>query len=104
MTNKDNHFGSLGTGELRPGATPRRYEPKEGVKNLNERIHKESKQMDSHNNLPFSFRKPHKPKGRPSLVQCVNCGEVTYGSTATVGIICKKCNKFSSVSEVVYED
>ncbi len=96
----DNHFGSLGTGELRPGATPRRWEPEGGVKKLNQRIHKESKFADSHKNLPFSFRKPPKAKGRSSIVQCDNCGAFTHGTTMTVGIICKQCNKFSSVSEV----
>lgn len=96
----DKHFGSLGTAELRPGATPRRWEPEGGTNKLNQRIHKESKFADSHKNLPFSFRKPHKAVGGPSLVKCDNCGAVTYGTTKTVGIICKQCNKFSSVSGV----
>jgi hypothetical protein len=96
----DNHFGSLGTAELRPGVTPRRWEPEGGTHKLNQRIHKESKFADSHKKLPFSFRKPVKAKGRSSLIQCDNCGAVTCGTTMTVGIICKQCNKFSSVSEV----
>jgi len=100
----DNHFGSLGTGELRPGATPRRWEPDGGVTSLNNRIHKESKFADTHKKLPFSFRKPLKAKGSRSLIQCDNCGAITIGTTITVGIICKKCNKFSSTSEVLFED
>ena len=100
MSNKYT-FDDLGVGELRPGANPRRWEPEGGVNKLNERIHKESKFADSHKNLPFSFRKPYKSVGRNSLVQCTNCGAVSLGSTATVGIICKKCNKFVKVKEVV---
>jgi formylmethanofuran dehydrogenase subunit E len=100
MSKVDNHFGSLGTAELRPGVTKRRWEPEGGVNKLNQRIHKESKFADSHKNLPFSFSKPVKVRGRTSLVKCDNCGAVTYGTNTTVGIICKHCNKFSSVSEV----
>lgn len=93
-------FDDAGIGELRPGVTPRRWEPEGGVGKLNERIHRESKQIDTHKNLPFSFRKPYKPLGRNSIVQCDNCGSITHGTSATVGIICKKCSKFSTVTEV----
>lgn len=100
MSNDKHTFDGMGIGELRPGVTPRRYEPEGGVGKLNERIHRESKFADTHKNLPFSFRKPYKPVGRASAVQCDNCGNITYGTSATVGIICKKCNKFSTVTEV----
>lgn len=103
MSKVDNHFGSLGVGELRPGVTPRRWEPEQGVRKLNERIHKESKFADDNKKLPFTFSKPSKPIARSTLVQCNNCGSITSGTTATVGIICKHCNKFSSVTEVIYE-
>jgi len=93
-------FDDAGIGELRPGATGRRWEPEGGVGKLNARIHKESKYADEHKNLPFSFRKPQKAIGRNSVIQCNNCGSITHGTTATVGIICKKCNKFSTVTEV----
>jgi len=96
----NNTFSDLGIGELRPGVTPRRWEPEGGVQKLNQRIHKESKFADDHKNLPFSFRKPHKPHGRPQLIKCDNCGNISYGTTATVGVICKSCKKFSTVSEV----
>ena len=85
---------------LEPGTTPRRYEPEGGVNRLNSRIHKESKYMDSHGNLPFSFRKPLKPKGRNAYVMCDNCGHVIYASSITVGMICRSCNEYSSVTEV----
>lgn len=86
--------------ELSPGSTPRRYEPASGVAKHNARIHKESKYADTHKNLPFSFRKPPKPIGRNAYVQCDNCGKVFPASTATVGVICKSCGKFSTVTEV----
>jgi len=88
--------------ELPPGS-PRRFEPEEGVRKLNERIHKESKTADDWKNLPFSFRKPLKPMGRSMAVSCDNCGHVTYGTTATVGMICKSCNEFSTVTEVQFD-
>jgi ribosomal protein S27E len=84
---------------LDPGS-PRRFEPTLGLKKHNERIHKESKQATDYKNLPFSFRKPPKPKGRHAYLQCDNCGHITTGSTATVGIICNNCKKFSTVTEV----
>lgn len=90
--------------ELPPGTTPRRYEPEIGVHKHNERIHRESKYADSHKNLPFSFRKPPKPMGRNTYIQCNNCGNISLGSTATVGIICSSCNKFSAVTEVNIDD
>lgn len=85
---------------LSPGSMGRRYEPKEGVKAHNERIHRESKYVDDHKNLPFTFTKPNKSKGRGILVACDNCSNVTYGTTATVGIVCRACGKFSKVHEV----
>jgi hypothetical protein len=85
---------------LPAGATPRRYEPEAGIRKHNERIHRESKYADDHKNLPFSFRKPYKPKGCSAYIQCDNCGHVTSGTSATVGIICNECGKFSSVTEV----
>lgn len=86
--------------ELTPGATPRRYDPAGGLKRHRERIHRESKQADDWKNLPFTFSKPSKPKGRHAYVQCDNCGYITSGSSATVGMICPECHKFSSVTEV----
>lgn len=90
--------------KLTPGSTPRRYEPVGGLKKHNERIHRESKQADDWKNLPFTFRKPPKPRGRSTYVKCDNCGYITSGTTATVGIVCPECKKFSSVSEVVDDE
>lgn len=86
--------------ELPPGSTSRRYEPEGGLKRHNERIHRESKYTDDNKNLPFSFRKPLKPKGNSTYVRCDNCGHIISATTATVGIICNECKKFSSVTEV----
>jgi len=96
----DNHFGSLGVGELRPGVTKRRWEPEEGISKLNKRIHKESKFADDHKNLPFSFKKPQKSLPRTTAVSCDNCGNIVYGTRITVGVVCRSCGKFSTVSEV----
>ena len=85
---------------LEPGVTPRRYEPEGGVNKLRERIHRESKQVDSHSNLPFSFRKPLKPMGRNAYVMCDKCSHVIYASSITVGMICRSCGEYSSVTEV----
>lgn len=89
--------------ELSPGTTPRRYEPIGGVNAHNARIHRESKITDG-KNLDFNFRKPAKALGRSAAVQCDNCGLVIAGTTATAGIICPKCKKFSTVTEVVGDE
>jgi hypothetical protein len=86
--------------ELTPGSSPRRYEPKGGLKKYREKIHKESKYADNYKNLPFSFRKPPKPVGRPSNFVCDSCGHVISGTKSTVGVICSACGKFSTVTEV----
>ena len=87
---------------LSPGS-PRRYEPNAGIRKHNERIHKESKAADNFKNLPFSFRKPPKPKGGSAYLKCNNCGHITNGTTVTVGIICDNCKKFSLVTEVEFD-
>lgn len=84
---------------LDPGS-PRRFEPALGLKKHNERIHKESKHATEYKNLPFSFRKPPKPKGRNAYLKCDNCGHIISGFTTTVGVICNNCKKFSTVTEV----
>jgi hypothetical protein len=96
------HVKQTPLGELSPGSTPRRYEPKGGVAKHNARIHKESKQLDG-KNLDFTFSKPWKPKGPSAVLACDNCGYHVSGTTVTVGVICPECKKFSSVSEVTGE-
>jgi len=59
----------------------------------------ESKISDS-KNLEFSFNKPSKPVGRSAYIQCDNCGYITSATTATAGIICPECRKFSTVTGV----
>lgn len=85
--------------ELSPGSVGRRYEPAIGTKKHNERIHRESKASDG-KNLQFDFRKPPKPVGRSAYVKCNNCGYILSATTATCGIICPECKKFSTVTEV----
>lgn len=88
------------TQELSPGTVGRRYEPTLGTAKHNERIHRESRRVDHYKNLPYTFSKPSRPKGRLILIECNNCGNITSGTTVTVGIICKECGKFSTVTEV----
>jgi hypothetical protein len=90
--------------ELSPGSTPRRWVPEGGEEKHRHRIHKESKYADEHKNLPFSFRKPPKPRGRSIYVKCDNCGYIMSANTATVGIICPDCKKFSSVTRLEDND
>ena len=85
--------------ELSPGQG-RRVEPEGGVEKHNKRIHKESKFARENKNLPFSFRKPPKPLGASIVLKCENCGTYINGTTATVGVVCKGCGKFSKVIEV----
>lgn len=87
-------------GELTPGSTPRRYEPRGGIQKHNERIHRESKYADTHKNLPFSFSKPPKSSSRSKYVECDNCKYITSVSVNTVGMVCPECKKYSSVTEV----
>ena len=87
-----------------PAGSPRRYEPDTGVRKHNERIHRESKYADDWKNLPFSFKKARKPFGGSVVLRCDNCGHITTGTTATVGIICDACKKFSSVTEITEND
>lgn len=98
-----NTFGTLdGCGELRPGVVGRRYDPVGGISKHKARIDSASKEADN-KNLPFSFRKPFKPKGRSTYIKCDSCGYISIGTTATVGKICLECKKYSSVSEVNFD-
>lgn len=82
--------------ELSPGSTKPRYEPEAGWRKHRERIHKESKHMDHHKDLPFTFSKPKKNK-RCVPVECKNCGHVIFTSKDCVGMVCSKCRTYSSV-------
>ena len=86
-------------GRLTPGSTKRRWEPDEGVSKLNERIHRESKYIDEHKNLPFKFSKPIRSK-RTCYVECVECGSIYCVPINTVGVVCKECNKYVNTREV----
>lgn len=89
----------LGIGELSPGVTKRRWEPEGGINKHNERIHRESKHVDAHRNLPFEFSKPPKSK-RQMTVECVECGYITSASVNTVGMICNECKAYVNIKEV----
>lgn len=86
--------------ELEPGG-PRRFEPNEGVSNLNKRIHKESAFVDKYKDMPFSFGKPSFAKEKKHVVKlCGNCEAPVSVATNCVGVICRKCNTYASVIEV----
>ena len=89
----------IGTQELTPGATGRRYEPQGGVARHNARIHRESKQVDAHGKLPFTFSKPKKDS-RTKLAKCDNCGVIKCVNKNTISIICSSCNTYSTIQEV----
>jgi hypothetical protein len=89
--------------ELSPGTTGRRWTPPGGLKSHKEKIHRESIIADDHKDLPFSFNKPNKPKGRSTYVKCDNCDYITSGTTVTVGMVCPECHSFSTVTEVEVE-
>ena len=95
------HIGTLGVGELRPGAQGRRYEPEGGMKNLRAKIGKDIKHDRHYKDLPFSFGKPTKSTGHTAIVTCDNCGYTSVANNNTVGKICSQCHKFSTVSEVI---
>lgn len=82
--------------ELSPGSTGRRWEPEGGVRNHNERIHRESKIATDHKNLPFEFSKP-KNSGKTKVVRCKKCKHVTSVPKNTVGMICDACKKYVGV-------
>jgi len=96
-------INNANVGELTPGSTPRRYEPKGGTQRHNERIHRESRYADTHKNLPFSFSKPPKQTSRSKYVSCDKCNYITSVSVNTVGMVCPECKKYSSVTEVLDE-
>lgn len=89
--------------ELDPGSTKRRWTPEGGVKKHNERIHRDSRLVDHHKNLPFTFSKPTRG-GRSKFVKCTNCGYTTCVSKNTVGMICSQCKKYVTVEEVIKDD
>lgn len=83
-------------GELSPGSMPRRWIPEGGEQKHREKIHKESKFVDNHKNLPFSFSKPLS-SGKKCLFKCLECGHTFLASKNTTMCICSKCKKAAKV-------
>ena len=100
---KNSNLG--GSQELTPGSAPRRYEPASGITKHNERIHRESKQMEKNGNLPFTFSKPNKSSGKTKYLQCRECGEITAVTSkflvSKVSYECKSCRHWNSDAEEV---
>lgn len=85
-------------GELSPGS-PRRWDPPEGVKKHNEKIHRESKFADDHKKLPFTFSKPDIGR-RVVDFKCAECGRVFSASKNTVMCICPDCKKLTKAERI----
>ena len=85
--------------DLSPGSTPRRWIPEGGERKHRERIHRESKQVDDHGKLPFTFSKPPKAK-RHAWFRCVECGKEVSASVNTIMYACPDCKKATKVERV----
>ena len=71
-----------------------------GSKKYREMIHKDSKRIDDHANLPFTFGKPSKPKPTNTLFTCSNCGHESYVCEETLLVICSSCKHITRMREV----
>lgn len=71
-----------------------------GSRKYREWVHKQSKQLDDHANLPFTIGKPAKTTRarRDVYFLCEACGSVKAVSKYTAGVVCPKCKKFGSVN------
>jgi hypothetical protein len=70
--------------------------PEGGERKYREKIRKESKFVDDHKNLPFTFSKPRR-LGKQALFKCLGCGHTFFASKNTVMCICSECKKAMSV-------
>lgn len=87
-----------------PAGTPRRYDPVAGVAKHNARIHSESSYADKYKNLPFTFSKPAKNK-ITRIKFCSNCNAAAEVNKNAVGIVCRTCNKYTTLlEEPIYDE
>jgi hypothetical protein len=70
-----------------------------GGKKYKEMISRDSKRLDDHANLPFSFSKPAKKTRaiRDCYFTCSHCGNISAVNKHTCGIACR-CGKYSSLT------
>lgn len=66
-----------------------------GTKAYREKIHKDSKFIDDHKNLPFTFSKPKKSKASNILFICPGCEKELFITEDTLMIICEHCKTLS---------
>jgi hypothetical protein len=73
--------------------------PEGGERKHRERIHRESKIVDTHGNLPFNFSKPPKLK-KHAWFKCVECNRILSASKNTIMCACPECKKATKVERI----
>lgn len=71
-----------------------------GKQNYREMIHKDSKRLDDHGNLPFKFSKPTKNKPLNTRFVCENCDREIAVSEETIMVICNGCKHLNKVKSI----
>jgi len=71
-----------------------------GAKKYKEMISKDTKRIDSHGNMPFTFSKPAKgTKHREDIYHlCDKCNHVSFVSKYRAGQVCNACKGYCSVN------
>jgi hypothetical protein len=72
-----------------------------GKRKYREMIHKDSKRIDDHSNLPFTFSKPHKDKPLNTLFVCENCGRDLMFNEEAILVACGMCKHLNRVRTVI---
>ncbi len=85
--------------------SPNREAPNKHVKDskkYKEMIAKDTKRIDNHGNMPFTFSKPaKKTAARKDIYHvCDNCQKITFVSKYRVGHVCSGCKKYVCVSKI----
>lgn len=72
-----------------------------GSKRYKEMIAKDTKRIDDHGNMPFTFAKPTKRSHarRDIYHMCDNCNHVSMVSKHTAGRTCSCCKNYTSVND-----
>ena len=72
-----------------------------GSKKYKDWIAKDTKRIDKHGNMPFTFIKPPKKTQarRDVMAVCDNCHHVSLVNMYTAGVVCSSCKKYTSVNE-----
>lgn len=71
-----------------------------GKKKYREMIHKDSKRLDDHGNLPFTFSKPTKQKPCNTPFRCEKCGRTSAVSEESILVICGCCKHINKIKDI----